>query len=250
MARDDKYFQFPLVILQGDDANTTRVLCQSIVNHGIAHCASDPQRQRLREKLEYDENVIDTTGLGFISDRAEEAAGFSVKGVDEAWICVAANYLNVRLGNRANVKPILKILRSPAKARSTMVRLRTDLLWDIHDQDWNNQMAKTLIGVYAGIGADKSKWISWSHLQALSAGFGSMRQVIASGGESKLASEKSIRYWENRLWDRGFFQQCTMRNRRYFSKSLPNDQALRKYLEKLDEYNKKKKPVRVREVVR
>lgn len=100
-----------------------------------------------------------------------------------------------------------------------LVRLRTDLFWDIHEnaEHWPDLKLKTLASLYAIIGTDGPKRVTHLLIRALVSGAKSPTDAKQRG--VKLVAESSIRYWLDQLYERRLFWLCLHNGHRYYSLS-------------------------------
>lgn len=100
-----------------------------------------------------------------------------------------------------------------------LVRLRTDLYWDIHSnaEHWPELKLKTLVSLYAIIGTDGIKPVTHLLIRALVSGATGPADAKTRG--IKLVAESTIRYWLDELYQRGLFRVCLHNNIRHYALS-------------------------------
>ncbi|MCR9291337.1 MAG: hypothetical protein NXI32_01375 [bacterium] len=126
----------------------------------------------------------------------------------------AAKLLSVKYSSGPNY-----ILRDPPKlpqqGGETLVRIRSDILWDVFHQRLPWKLFAVLCGVYAGIGTSRYKCLRMSYLNALSLGYSRPDQVpeIESGNlMSRFRMSRTVAALESR----GLFVRASVDGRNYF----------------------------------
>ncbi|MEO2015510.1 MAG: hypothetical protein ABGZ53_14175 [Fuerstiella sp.] len=232
MAATDKYFQFPLSLLIGK-WDTSAELAHAIIDYGLMHLLKHPPR-------ELDEDARFRMAERY-ADRNElvEGADYETDCDHELFMAVA-EFLNVQLGVKDVQVAMERVNRSAARYSDsgTQCRVRTDIAWDM--MDWPVNKTRVLIGVYAGIGQDKLKWISGPRLQLLSAGYSGKADAANHQFKGELTAA-TVRYWVDELWRANFFQMATeSRKKTYYSNKFTTDRALAAYVKEVRPAEKRK----------
>jgi hypothetical protein len=100
-----------------------------------------------------------------------------------------------------------------------MVRIRTDIAWDIidHAEHWPQNKLRTLAALYAIIGTDGIKQANHLLIRALVSGATGPADAKTRG--IKLVPERTVRDWLDKLYDRGLFRLCRHNGHRYYALS-------------------------------
>ncbi len=231
MAQQDKYFQFPISMLQSQWASSKDV-CHAIVEVGIMHLVQHVPDEMSAESIPYlAERYADSHELE--PDWEPESETEKIMAIGE--------FLEVTIGAKGVIGGISSMKRTATlfPSTGTLCRLRTDILWSM--REWPIAKAKVLIAVYAGIGQDQSKWIAHSRIRALCAGYTGAAEA-KSDGNQRLPTQKTVIYWLEKLWRQNLFQMVVVnRNRRIYSLRCEDDATLEKHIR---EMSKPKKRVR------
>ena len=214
------YFQFPLTMLRPEKPDhykkakpqRTDETIQRIVSYTIWHYGLS-----LHNKAQ---DQIETLAEDYAA--AHPKITFDKKSYEHKVVMAAASRLNVNLGCVDTSLSRGKALCAEHGEHGTQCRIRSDLLWSAHNEDWPLVKWKTLCGVVAGIGADPYKWLTYSLIQSLGAGYKSPRECKADD----LLPKSSVRYWIGQLWMQNVFQICGDKNRLYYSIRHADDRAL------------------------
>lgn len=223
MAQEDAYFQFPISLLRGkryahadipaEPWKTSQDLCQTIVSVGMDHMTEKTEPQ------------------AFVIQRYVKKHGIHRPQSDYAQrLITVADVLGVAMPPG---KPWVSIQSDANRYPDggTQCRIRSDILWSMHDEQWPLQKMRTLIAIYAGIGHNTSQWLAYSRLRFLAAGY-SGRPDAEKHFKRGVPTEKSVRYWAERLWAKhGFFQLVLQsNNRRIYSNKFKDDLSLRTHI--------------------
>jgi hypothetical protein len=162
MAQYDKYFQFPIAVMQRPkkERETGESLSMVILHASIAHVA----RKMASGHSRWPEDEVDR-----LHSEYEYGNDVKSKSDHQHYAFAAACYLNVRLGGGPSA--ITKLIGAKSELGGTFARLRTDIFWSMVHDEWHPIRIRALVGIYAGVGADRAKWLAWSRLCALAAGF-------------------------------------------------------------------------------
>ena len=227
MARDDKYFQFPIKVLR-DTWEDSATLGHTIVNVALQKKADEISKL-----------LTDDSDYYVIAERYADRYDIEYCGDDdEVALLAASDFLNVRLNNDSAYAAIERIRRAASRyqpSTGTQCRLRTGIVWSMIEDAWPVNKTRTLVAVYAGIGQNKSQWLAYSRIRALSGGYSGItdvkqKLVTKTIIDQELPSLKTVRYWVDRLWQRSLFQLIVVQNnRRIYSNKHKDDQALRDY---------------------
>ena len=203
MSITDAYFQFPLKLLA--TAKSPQQLVQDACTWTLLHY-----------------------GRSFDQDAAKAiaAAGFNGDYDDDDTDAVAIVAAAVRLG--VNVPHIESTMTEAHRLESRhgeggqLVRLRTDIAWSAHDDDWPLLKIKVLCGVYSGIGDRHMVKMNHRLLRAICSGYSSPKGLKAS----QLIPQTTMRYWLEQLWMKNFFQFCLHKRERWYSLTCKSDLVL------------------------
>lgn len=207
MAASDKYFQFPLLILRKNWADSQSMVSTMI---DVAVC-----EMALTAHKHIDEETIEMMSLRY-------AETHDVEEIDQPFLA-ALEMLQVKPGGpmKEAIDHMIEI-HQKYPCKGVRCRLRTDIARDM--PSWPIAKARTLIALYAGIGDAKFKWLSYSRIQHLAAGYWIPSEVPDSA--FKLTT-KAARHWADKLWDEGFVTSVTAGgNQRFYSNKHPSDKAL------------------------
>lgn len=237
MAQGDKYFQFPIAVMQRPvkESETGQSLAMKIVNAAIAHVA----RKMESDDSRWSEHQIQEFYISYISRRDVEASSDH-----QHFAYAAAECLNVNL--QGNVGDITKLMRQAAP-RGTTARLRTDIFWSMLKDDWNPNRIRALVAIYAGIGADQFKWLAWSRLCSLAAGFNKLDGLDSYWWRP---SRSGLKHHIDQLWlHRNLFQMVQegsgKRMKATYSNKHKDDRDLAKTLARHRELKQKNRKVKV-----
>lgn len=202
MSKSDAYFQFPLSMLR--DAKDSP---------GLVHDAS------AMAMLTYGESMDEDTRDALLQ---ECCIDYDDCDDDQMNVAAGAWRLNITVGNVERTAINARRLKDKHRDGGMQVRLRTDLAWSAHDDDWPLLKLKTLCGVYAGIGNRPAQKLNHRLLRAYCSGFQSPKGLK----EKQMIPTSSLRYWLEQLWFKNLFQFCLHGRERWYSKSLKDDRAL------------------------
>lgn len=181
--------------------------------------------------------------LQWIADRYVERHNTYEPAEENVPIVAVAEYLNVSLSD--DIDAACAAIRDTAEQYgrgSTRCRLRTNILWSMHNDDWPLLKTRFLIAVYAGVGQNKAHWLSRSRLAMLASGYSGKREWQRAGSPD-LPTERQIRYWTEQLWMLSFFQLVLDGQKRIYSNKFAGDQELGEYWKTLRAAKKTRKTI-------
>ena len=194
MSTDDKYFQFPISLLRGslprrEPWASSRDLCQAIT-HVAVKCVADGADVSL------DEEQAEMMAVRYCENR-----NIDCPEEHNVSMVAAAEYLGVTLP-AIQIDQACEQLRMSAcryAVKGTQCRLRCDILWSMHSDEWPLLKSRFLIAVYAGIGQNRSHWLTRSRLATLAMGYSGKHEWTQAGSPT-LPTERQCRYWVEQLW--------------------------------------------------
>ena len=208
MAESDPFFQFPLRMLIS--AKDSQQIVQDACVWSLLH---------------YGQSLTDEARTSAADEYMAKHPGcqqFNEDDDDELSIAAAA----VRLGvNVPNVKAkSIQALALQAKYGDggQQVRLRADIAWSAHNDNWPLLKLKVLCGVYSGIGNRHILKMNHRLLRAYCSGHSSPKGLK----DSQLIPISTMRYWIEQLWMKNFFQFCLHGRERWYSLTCKSDSAL------------------------
>lgn len=235
MARDDKYFQFPISILKCNKRTRTPWIVSAELAHAIVDVALTITADEIESRLNDPDSVFD------IADRYADRYGLVYDGdhEGEGRMLAACELLNVKIGGNC-VATATGRIRKSAKSflpfSGTQCRLRTDILWSMINDEWPINKVRTLIAIYAGIGQNQSQWLAYSRIRALCGGYSGIADAkVHLNTKRKMASElpslKAVRHSAEKLWRSNFFQVVVVdSNKRIYSNKHQDDRALKEHI--------------------
>lgn len=221
MTATDKYFQFPILVAR-EVWTDSKSLCSAIIDIALCDMAVNAEER------------IDEQPLQYMAERYSDR--HDAFGNEQ--MMAAAEYLGVNLGMNEVDEAFDRMKRVADRfpISGMLCRLRTDILWSM--TEWPLSKTRILIGVYAGVGARPSQWLSYSRIQTLAAGYSSVSEMPPGTPQPSM---KQTRYWVDLLWRRNLFQTVTEgMNKRHYSIRHKNDAELRSYIQSRNRVRKSK----------
>ena len=201
MSQSDPYFQFPLTLVT---AKSTQQLVQDSCIWTMLHYGRSFDKQTA--------NAIAAEFDGEFDDDDEDAVAIAVSSVR----------LGISVPNIASTMTQAHRLEERFGNSGQQIRLRADIAWSAHNDDWPLLKLKVLCGVYSGIGDRHMIKINHRLLRAFCSGHSSPKGLKAS----ELIPKSSMRYWLEQLWMKNFFQFCLHGQQRWYSLTCRSDAAL------------------------
>lgn len=218
MARTDAYYQFPVAMLKG--ATETKPLVQQIVSYGLWH---------------YGCSLINTAPEQ-IQILAEEYAESNpqIKDIEPSnyhhqILLAASKRLNVTLGGVCRTLKEGKELYQQYGVNGTQCRLRSDLLWSAHNEEWLLNRFLTLAGVIAAIGDREAVRVSRERIRTLAAGHNSPKQATKL---YPIIADGTVKHWLDKLRKQGIFRVCKCGKFTWYSLRHESNGALAKAVAK------------------
>jgi|GEM_PF-2283179 len=202
MAQSDPYFQFPLKLLA--TAKSTQQLVQDACSWTLLH---------------YGRSLGDAATPIAAAEFDGDYDGYDD---DETAVAAAAVRLHVKVGDIPGTTTMaLKLLKQHGNG-GQQVRIRDDIAWSAHNDDWPLLKIKVLCGVYSGIGDRHMVKMNHRLLRAICSGYSSPKGLKAS----QLIPQTTMRYWLEQLWMKNFFQFCLHKRERWYSLTCKSDLVL------------------------
>lgn len=217
MAKREKYFQFPIHALwfgKPLDKVEHEEKCEAL--QSITVLTVRTVGAKLMQTTEHSHDI---------ALRESEQSGYSWFDVDNdehVKAVLGAMSVNVKIGNPSRWP---KRSLPPKDFGSRLVRLRTDLLWDYH----NNPVAPfrdlaVLCAIYAGIGKKAYARLSYEQIRCMALGFNGIKEYEEETGRSREDNRLTIRqtqYTVRSLYDRGLFVRvCPNKRHIYYSHKM------------------------------
>lgn len=217
MAKTDAYYQFPVAMLKG--ALETQPTIQRIVSYGLWH---------------YGCSLINTAP-DQISLLAEEYAESNpqIKDIElnnyhHQILLAASKRLGVTLGGVVRTLKEAKDLHQQFGTTGTQCRLRSDLLWDAHNQEWLLNRFLTLVGVIAAIGDREAVRVSRERIRTLAAGHNSPKDAT---NELPILADGTVKHWLDKLRMQNIFRVCKCGKFTWYSIRKASNGELAKYVQ-------------------
>ena len=229
MARDDAYFQFPLRYITADtltirDCHDRRRNLKYIGNSteermraGVNYSSWITLKATSEHKLNFEAdayrrkhpNSVNHTGP--LSESLKRVLGVA-NMLGYSWPSISDTAAADRLEEWG-------LHEHERQQKGWMVRIRTDIAWDIidHAEHWPKNKLRTLVSLYAIIGTDGIKPVTHLLIRALVSGATGPADAKTRG--IKLVPERTVRDWLDKLYDRGLFRLCRHNGHRYYALS-------------------------------
>lgn len=211
-----KYFQFPLKALRlaGKPIDTVadddgRRIIGNIIDYSVWQVGSDYWNADSKQ-AEILANEHASTNPDDVEMDSENAvivlAGAQVLGVQ--W----SNGLQEQFipGIQKNHETITKI-----PGGNTLVRIRADLLWSAKDH-WNWREFTTLAAVYAGIGRNEMKRLTFDRIGAMAMGFSGQRERDGFNAKAMQLTDRRTKTTVEKLERRKLFVRASANGRHVF----------------------------------
>ena len=223
MSKADPFFHFPLSLLQ--TAKSTHDLIQDACTMSM---------------LTYGESVGEETRENILQ---EYSGDYDDTDDDQMAIAVGAVRLHVRVGSVEAEAIKARRLHNKYGAGGMQVRIRNDIAWSAHNDEWPLPKIKTLCGVYAGIGDRPMRMMTRLLIRAHGAGVASPKGLKPL----QMLTTKEVRYWTEKLWMQNLFQMAADGQDLWYSHSCKDDRELARIV-KAQQTRKEKKMVRTDDV--
>ena len=236
MARTDKYFQFPISILQ-EKWNDSQTLVSKTIDVAVWHLFT-------HIPVELDADAMPHMAQRY-ADRHDLIEDHHYEpDCDHEPFMAVLEFLDIHYAKH-NIADLMHNIQTNATDHpmtGTVCRVRGDIAFDM--MKWPLLKTRTLIGIYAGIGQDQSHWLSYSRIQALAGGYPGASSVPKGRKKTNVPTLKQVRYWTEQLWMQGLFQVVVVNNRqRHYSIRFKDDAALEQHI-----MNTKKPKKQVRKI--
>lgn len=218
MAKDSPYFQFPVKMLasESDTGSLVQNICSySLWHYGVSLWETTPEQ-------------VESLAEEYMAGRPH-LNGLDRKNSEHQIVMAAAERLNVGLSNIALTLSAAQKMHAKYGVTGTQCRIRADIAWSAHDDQWPILKFKVLCGVIAGIGNNQAVKLNHRMIQALASGYNSPKGLL----ESDMLAKSSVRYWIEQLWFSNFFQHCKRGQECWYSISTASDQAFAKVVHQM-----------------
>jgi hypothetical protein len=229
MARDDAYFQFPLRYITAE----TLTIRDCHDRRRNLKYIGDSTEERMRACVNYSSWItLRKTSVEKLSFEAESYRKRKPNSVNHTGplseslkrVLGVANMLNYTWPSISDTRATDELEEwglheNERQQKGWMVRIRTDIAWDIinHAEHWPENKLRTLAALYAIIGTDGIKRVTYGKIRAMAAGASSPKDAEKRG--IKLVPERTVRDWLDKLYDRGLFRLCRHNGHRYYALS-------------------------------
>lgn len=210
-SKSKPYFQFPLRALWFGEMveNIPQERAKVRLHEIIKWCIWD-----VACRLEEYESLQEEAERELTTQKA-----FTVDDLDNLTKCkliIAARTLNVSLGSS-----VIREYREQAlpQGSSMQVRLRNDIFWDCMDWEWRD--TASLCAIYAAIGAERYRRITYGHIATLACGNAKPNDET----RALCLKDHQVRHTVEKLELRGFFVRMSPNHRdNFYSHSLTQSQ--------------------------
>lgn len=216
MSKTDVYFQFPVAMLKG--ATETKPTVQRIVSYGLWHYGCS--------LINTAPDQIETLAEEY-TESNPQIGDIEPDNYHHQVLLAAASRLNVTLGGVVRTLKEAKELHQQYGITGTQCRLRADILWDAHNEDWLLNRFLTLVAVIASIGDREAVRVSRERIRTLATGHNSPKNATKL---YPILADGTVKHWLDKLRMQNIFRVCKCGKFTWYSIRKSSNGELAKYV--------------------